>query len=142
MDGVARVMVKSPSAPMAPMPDILPSLVMSQSEVLTEPVSPLSPRVKAPLKVAEPETMRLVDRVAEPVTVRLLLMVVLPVAAPMDKVVAAPAKLTVVAVVLIKLKVASSVEMVEPLTAKLPPSVVSPVPVVIGPLFVVWIFKV
>src|SRR3989344_2574785 len=44
-----------------------PSVPMSQSDVLTEPTSPLSPRVKTPFKVVEPLTLKSPPAVIEPV---------------------------------------------------------------------------
>jgi hypothetical protein len=48
------VPVNSPSIVIAPIPVIAPVVDMSQSEVFTDPVSPLSPRVKVLLAVNAP----------------------------------------------------------------------------------------
>ena len=95
--------VNEPSAVIAPIPVITPVVDISQSLELTATVSPLSPRVTTPLAVKVPLV------VVVPVTVRALLTVVVPLDAPTDKVVAAPAKLTVVAIVFANAKVVESV---------------------------------
>ena len=65
--------------------------------------------------------------VSAPVTVKSLLTVVVPVAAPIDRVVAAPAKLRLVALVFKILAVAEVVVISPPLTAKSPLVVTLPV---------------
>ena len=66
-----------------------------------------------------------------PVTVKALLTVVVPDTAPIERVVAAPAKLTVVALALTRLKEAAVVVMSPPLTARSPAVVMLPVAPVI-----------
>src|SRR3989338_9002832 len=48
-------------------PVMAPSVPMSQSDVLTEPTSPLSPKTKMPFRVVEPLTLKSPPAVIEPV---------------------------------------------------------------------------
>jgi len=85
------------------MSDPAPVVCKTKEEPSMVIASPPSPRVTTPLASKVPLAVRV------PVTVKALLTVVVPVDAPTERVVAAPAKLTVVAVVLIRLNVVEPV---------------------------------
>ena len=68
---VAPVWEILPSAVIAPIPVRSPVVEISQSEVLTDPVSPLSPSVKVLLAMREPLEVRVPVVVVVPVTERL-----------------------------------------------------------------------
>lgn len=72
--------VKVPSAVIDPMPDMSPVLLISQSEVLIEPRSPPSPKIKELLAVMAPVTVRAPPKEVrlEPETVKVLSRVVAP----------------------------------------------------------------
>ena len=124
-------MLTSPSTSRLLFTFVVPVAAPISSAVAAPPMLRVVAVVLARLKVVVDTVRSPPSMFRSPSTSRLLLMLVVPVTAPISTKVPAPAKLTVVAVALSRLKVAAEVVRSPPLTARSPVMVVSPVRAVV-----------